>query len=88
VLTSGCISSGTVSPAQPSWSPLLVDTSNLPTGYTTKLSTFTLTGFPLPTVVNGYAYIPTASISAVASNSHATCSTGSPCSGILVYSGH
>jgi hypothetical protein len=41
-----------------------------------------------PPFVNGYVYIPTAGISTVASNSHATCSTSVPCSGVLVYSGH
>ncbi|HUO29731.1 MAG TPA: hypothetical protein VMU80_10975, partial [Bryobacteraceae bacterium] len=55
---------------------------------TTSYSVFNNSTFALPTVVNGYVYIPTAGITTVASNSHATCSASVPCSGVLVYSGH
>ncbi len=48
-------------------------------------STFTAARFALPTVVNGYVYIPTAGISSMTGSS---CSATSPCSGIAVYSGH
>ena len=53
---------------------------------TTSASAFTNPLFAVPTVVNGYVYIPTAGMTTVASNS-TTC-TSTPCSGILVYSGH
>jgi hypothetical protein len=55
---------------------------------TSNSSKFTNATFALPTIVNGYAYIPTAGISGVASGSHATCSSTAQCSGVLVYSGH
>jgi hypothetical protein len=50
-------------------------------------SAFTNATFALPTVANGYVYIPTAGITSV-SGSNYTCSRSAPCSGILVYSGH
>ena len=53
---------------------------------TTNSSTFTNPSFAVPTVANGYIYVPTAGMTTVASNS-TTC-TSTPCSGILVYSGH
>jgi hypothetical protein len=47
-----------------------------------SVRTFTNASFALPTVANGYVYIPTAGISA------ATCGTPAACSGVMVYSGH
>ncbi len=45
--------------------------------------------FAIPTVVNGYVYVPTSGIQTVGPSSGATnCSTSSPCSGVLVISGH
>ena len=55
---------------------------NLRQGYNASESMLT------STCINGYVFIPTKGISSVASNSHATCSATTPCSGVLVYSGH
>lgn len=49
-------------------------------------STFAAARFALPTVVNGYVYIPTAAIGMTGGPS-ADCSA-SQCSGLVVYSGH
>jgi hypothetical protein len=51
-----------------------------------SLASFTTAIFALPTVVNGYVYVPTAGITLAASNP--SCTAASPCSGVLVYSGH
>ena len=53
-------------------------------------SAFTASLFAVPTIVNGYAYVPTSGISRVPSTSHAyaTCTSSAPCYGVLVYSGH
>ncbi len=53
-------------------------------------SAFTTSLFALPTIVNGYVYVPNSGISQVPSTSHAasTCNTSPGCSGVLVYSGH
>ncbi len=51
-----------------------------------SISSFTNATFALPTVANGYVYIPTAGITSVSTNS--ACTSTSPCSGIMVYSGH
>ncbi len=48
-------------------------------------SSFTAPRFALPTIANGYVYIPTAGITSMAGSS---CTAGSPCSGVAVYSGH
>jgi len=53
-----------------------------------NLSAFTNSKFPLPTVVNGYVFIPTKGISSVTSSSTCSPTPTVPCSGILVYSGH
>lgn len=51
-------------------------------------SSFYMSLFPTPTVVNGYAYVATSGIYKVPSTSHATCTSSSQCYGVLVYSGH
>jgi hypothetical protein len=69
--------------------------------YCDSSSAFTLTNqngssnFALPTVVNGYAYVPTSGITAAqectapgSCTTNTTCTSSSPCSGLIVYSGH
>jgi hypothetical protein len=53
-------------------------------------SAFTTSLFAVPTIVNGYAYVPTSGINRVPSTSHAytTCTSSAPCYGVLVYSGY
>ena len=53
-------------------------------------SAFKTSLFAVPTIVNGYAYVPTSGITKVPSTSHAyaTCTSSAPCYGVLVYSGH
>lgn len=51
-----------------------------------SLSAFTNATFALPTVANGYVYIPTAGITSVATNT--ACTPTTPCSGLMMYSGH
>lgn len=53
---------------------------------TASVSTFTNSTFALPTVANGYAYIPTSGIAL--SGTLPTGCAASPCSGVLVYTGH
>ncbi|MGO4880564.1 MAG: hypothetical protein ACLP59_07055 [Bryobacteraceae bacterium] len=50
-------------------------------------NSFNSTGvsFSIPTINNGYVYIPTSGITASAGSS---CSPSAPCSGVIVYSGH
>jgi hypothetical protein len=60
-------------------------------GCATSNSVFTAPTFAVPTIANGYIYIPTAGITAVGTHSGATCAplpVGPVCSGVLVYSGH
>ncbi len=58
-------------------------------GCTTSYSVFALPTFAVPTVANGYVYVPTAGITTADSHS-TTCSSPitTTCSGVLVYSGH
>jgi hypothetical protein len=53
-------------------------------------SAFTTSLFAVPTIVNGYAYVPTSGINRVPSTSHAytTCTSSAPCYRVLVYSGY
>jgi len=50
-------------------------------------NSFSTTGvsFSIPTINNGYVYIPTSGITA---SSGSSCSSSAPCSGVVVYSGH
>jgi hypothetical protein len=52
-----------------------------------NITGFTTAKFALPTVVNGYAYIPTNGITALTTTS-AICTSTSPCNGVAVYTGH
>jgi hypothetical protein len=65
---------------------------NNSSSYCDNSSTFTPSRFALPTVVNGYVYVPTYGITFTTNPSNASCpSNGSGawvCSGLLVYSGH
>ena len=58
--------------------------------YCDASSAFTASLFALPTVVNGYTYVPNSGITQVpsTSNSASTCNTSPGCAGVLVYSGH
>jgi hypothetical protein len=68
----------------------LIWCSNTLNSYCDGSSAFAASLFALPTVVNGYAYVPNSGITQVPSTSHAasTCNSSSGCSGVIVYSGH
>ena len=66
----------------------LIWCSNTLDSYCDQSSAFTASVFAVPTVVNGYTYVPTSGITAVPSYSHVTCTSLAPCYGVLVYSGH